>query len=713
MKNLGIKIKKQCAENKYAILAIGTIVLINLCFFSQHFIGKQIFPWDFMSAGYHAQSVAWFKDGSIFSPPKWLPYGSMGFPAWWSLQSSAWYIPVQMLSWLQINYTLTTASALQAAHVGVGAFGVILLARNNKLNWSASTIAGILYFFSSIFYSNQQHVDIVRGAALLPYILHALHPNFIQKGMISVVWSGLILWQFLVAAYPGIIVSAFYTSAMLITMWSLFLHSENRLRYLTITSLVGLSSVVMSLVKWGPLLLEGIGSVELKQGVSSFHPMHFFTFLFRYDLKNLPGDVTMQSLWIPPLAFLTCGFLVRKPISVLPYIGLALLAMIAGLMSYIDPSLRDFIPGMSLSRMQHSDWRPTLHIALAIIGANFIDRISCCKLNIYTASIRTGIISIFILVIGCFSLMYGYKIKDIIFEIHILILFSIYLGFLMTRKITDLRNKCIIIGSLIFCVLSSYSQYIKYVPRTWRTNWSDSNETSIFGKPLSTLLVGENSNWERRPERLHYGNGVGADNLDIRFNSAWYTQNFATFGYDNVRSHEWIKFENAISGSENGSMLLDFVKRKSHALILSASDEFDISMVDRLKNDQYSYSNVSGITAKMLKYYLNGAVIKIETEHDIKLVENEIWYEGWEGMLHDKNGNYMKIDSYPEYGSLRAWSIPSGSWILTSEYNPKGGNLFKYAFISGAFGLLLIALISIKNNARQDSDNAQKDVCLR
>jgi hypothetical protein len=159
--------------------AIGLIVVANVVTIWGQDSGFSIFHWDFTGTASHAQGVAWFEDGSIVRPPIWLHYSSMGFPGRWSLQSRGSYLPLQIVNSLGIKYSLFASAAFQAAHVAVGAIGVLVLLPAPGANVAAATLAALTFHFSSIFFSNAQHVDFVRGATLLPWVLHALHPSFL------------------------------------------------------------------------------------------------------------------------------------------------------------------------------------------------------------------------------------------------------------------------------------------------------------------------------------------------------------------------------------------------------------------------------------------------------------------------------------------------------------------------------------------------------
>jgi hypothetical protein len=322
------------------------ITLIHIGTFWGHYTSRYIFPWDFVSSAYHSQAVVWYRDGSVFNPPSWLPYGSMGFPAWWSLQSGAWYLPLQISSWAGIHYTFFNAASFQAVHVLVGAIGVFYLLRAENFGRTSACLGALVFHFSSIFFSNAQHTDIIRSAALLPVLLHAIHPNTIKKNALTPAWASVVIFQFLIASYPGNVVSSFYTSLICVYSWFFQQPVNARFGYFLKLAIAGISGLLMAQLKLFTPILEAYTSYNPKLGVLGLHADHLLTFLFTYDLSNLTQDPTMRSLWSPPAALILVFFLASAPKKFAVPIFLFTTSITFASLDSISPYARSLIPGL-------------------------------------------------------------------------------------------------------------------------------------------------------------------------------------------------------------------------------------------------------------------------------------------------------------------------------------------------------------------------------
>ncbi len=107
--------------------------------------------------------------------------GEMGFPSFLALQSGAWYAPLALLDAVGVVYTIHVATVVQVLHVLAGALGVYALLRQSGCSRGVALLGGVAFHFGAAFYSNQQHVDIVRAAALFPWLLYVLRPDFLAK----------------------------------------------------------------------------------------------------------------------------------------------------------------------------------------------------------------------------------------------------------------------------------------------------------------------------------------------------------------------------------------------------------------------------------------------------------------------------------------------------------------------------------------------------
>jgi len=79
------------------LAAVLVLLAVHILFFWPHYLDRAIFPWDFCFA-YHYFAYAWVHDGGLFSPPVWIPYGSLGYPAHLIIQHSSFYHNGEVLS---------------------------------------------------------------------------------------------------------------------------------------------------------------------------------------------------------------------------------------------------------------------------------------------------------------------------------------------------------------------------------------------------------------------------------------------------------------------------------------------------------------------------------------------------------------------------------------------------------------------------------------
>lgn len=340
---------------------------VNALFFYPHYLGRATFPWDFIG-GYHAMPYAWLRDGGFFNPPLWSPYGNFGFPAHLGLQNSSFYLPILPFDVFNIDYTLTAAAVLQCLTVFVGSLGLFTFLRLNKISVLTALLAGVLFQLSATFFSNAQHVDIVRGAALLPWLLVVFSRDFLVSNR-RIVVSAWVLFIFLTGSYPGLIVATIY--GMLVYATFELSRSESPVKIPVYSGRVAgvlLIALLLSLIKFLPFLLLRDELLELGKDKNSIHPVHWLTVFFRFDLDIFPSVLTLRSYFIPPIAILLIGF--TQKIARVWLLGLSLITVSVILASAHSPlgSLVMKLPGMDLSRMHIVDFRVIIHLGFIMMA---------------------------------------------------------------------------------------------------------------------------------------------------------------------------------------------------------------------------------------------------------------------------------------------------------------------------------------------------------
>lgn len=348
-------------------LSAGAVIVVLQAFlFWEYYSGVMAPPWDFFGA-YNAEAFAWWRDGSFFEPTQWMPYQWGGYPAGASLQNSAWYLPVGIAESLA-PFTIHAASALQALHVGLGAFGLYWLARTWGQGRAPALFGLVAYFFAVGFFSNAQHVDIVRAFAWVPWLLLCVSPQWHWRRAWGIPVAALVFWQAAISSYPGVLALLVYGILAWVCVAQFSLRPRFR-DYLVPLSAAALGAGLLSIVKFLPAFLtRGIGG-STGTTTDVFDLGVLGTLFFQYDLGFLPNDVTMRSFFVvAPVLPLMVAARWRDP---LVRVAVALLGtgVIFGLPWPWSP-LIESLPGLGLSRFRMADSRALIVVACVLIAVS-------------------------------------------------------------------------------------------------------------------------------------------------------------------------------------------------------------------------------------------------------------------------------------------------------------------------------------------------------
>ena len=184
-------------------------------------------------------------------------------------------------------------------------------------------LAATATILSGSFFSNAQHVDIVRGAAMLPWMVLAVDWCMSRRHPLSIAVLALLAWQFLVGAYPGQIVALAYCLPVLAGLRSLALPRRDRLLGLGCLTVAAVLAEGLSAVKFLPVALD-LSNIRQSAGqVSQVDASVLSTLLFDFDVAYLPNDVTMRDLFIALPVLLLMPFGLGK--SMAARMGLSLI----------------------------------------------------------------------------------------------------------------------------------------------------------------------------------------------------------------------------------------------------------------------------------------------------------------------------------------------------------------------------------------------------
>lgn len=684
----------------WAALIFG--MALTILTFWGHLRGGKTFPWDFLG-GYHFQSYAWYSHGNFLSPPNWFPWGDMGFPAALAIQSGAWYLPISLLDLLGIPYSIEWATRIQVLHVGFASFGMYLLLRAIGFNYLLAILGMVGLFFSSGFYSNQQHVDIIRGYALIPWLMWSLHPNKLLNSSFGPLVASILLWQFFVASYPGVIVSTAYAlSVYSLVNCSQIIERRIVIHYLLACVTVSLIAILLSSLKWVPFFsyldLYNLSSGDLS-GRAPFSSHHLLTLLYPYDVEFLSSDVTMRSLYLPFAILAGVLFVVKGTVRVLHGVLLIFCALFFGAFVSSLTWLSEILPGYRISRFPLSDWRPFLHVGIIILGCEGWkslfegDKLSTLRPRFVWAFILFALVAWVAKDIGYNNLV---ALKPVLWLLFICV-FVVGCQKLQQHGFFVIPKKPIVLNSIIFCliILAAIQGFLfnNDQDRPWEIEWSENISRQLFG--VEKISMPSPAPLSVRPERVVVGVGI-EEILKFRnhplYNRCWYEGAYCLFGYNNLRlSIPHKALENSLRSDSGNYELLRFITSPQKLLIFPKDQ--DITINDKFSNDGEYIRKELGVLVKPVSYASEKIVYQVKTPQEIRVLENEIWWRGWTVKLCDEEGGCrVSYPSTPTSNYLRSWSVPEGDWLVVLEFEPSGVFVSQLLFL---FGVLLVSFWSV------------------
>lgn len=691
------------------LIPLIILLFLNIFVFYDHYKGTATFPWDFLG-GYHTHSFGWYNHSSIFSQVKWFPWTNLGFPSAIAIQAGSWYIPLILIDLFGFTYSVETATKIQCLHAFLGSIGFYLFLRLFNFEKNLCLLGSICFQLSSLFFSNQQHVDIIRAYALLPWVLWAFHPAILNKRKFSLLIPSIILFQFFIVSYPGIIVSSAY-GCLFYCIFNYFnlSTSDGKYKYIFNIFLTLTSSVLMSMVKWLPFTMYINLLTHGKVDVNSapFYPIHLLTLFFNYDNPAFPSDITMRSLYVPMVTIVGIFFL-KKNNNFTFRIGLSfiLIAFFFGAFLHtLYPNRIPFLPGINLSRFPLSDWRPIFQIGiilLSIVGWNNIIKEEFSNKQVLC---RIFLFCIFIMTVIWVALPSGFEPSNIhnIIVKSTLILSIIFPFFYIHRKITKhiYTNYNIFIYILIALSVIEGVYYHKNQEIPWKTPWNKNIESTLYQLDThdSENKKQVTTNFNRRDERfvLNINNDFMTHRNNSIYNKCWYNESYCLLGYDNLKfskPHAAI-FSKAV---ENNNFF-NFLINPQQILLIKEGEEFDINNFKLENNKNEFISNIDGVKASILHYRSNEILYKISTPASVQVIENEIWWDGWNVKICNNNICKDVIPSSHTKDYLRTWLVPPGDWDVYIFFQPKGV-LSSYIFFFSGLSLVLLAGFIRKSNQK-------------
>jgi len=371
--------ERRSARRGLRILPIAVLAAENLVVFGRHYFGGYGFPWDFVGS-YYAAAAYWTEAVSRGPLAMWMPFQSMGYPFLLNLQTGIFYPPMWIFPLARIPFTLPAAVVFQCLHLFAGALGMYALARGLLRSRREALLAAFAFQLFGGFYSNSEHVDIVRAFALTPWLFWACLPPRATDGggdalPRQILLAPLFVFAMAVGGYPGNLLAALFLIAIF-TVFVLVARRFARPALLWTMAVAGSAALGlgMAAIHLGPAWLYRNEVLRYHTASRLFRASLSVAHLPGLLLENrgMPLDPSMTSTWVgfAVLAGL-CFVSLASAKRLWPYIALAAVAaaMAAGNTLPLHPLLRRLLPPLGFSRFPSSDYRGFLAMLLILLAA--------------------------------------------------------------------------------------------------------------------------------------------------------------------------------------------------------------------------------------------------------------------------------------------------------------------------------------------------------
>lgn len=666
-------------QNTTSIVIIILLVLVvqNIFIFFTHYFDDVGFPWDFVGT-YLAVPYYWIEAARSGYDASWIPFQGMGYPLYMNLQSGYFYPPNWLFVIFDMTYTIHTAIVFQGIHVFVGALGAVFAAKILGLKWHEALVAGVLYQCFGAFYSNAEHVDIIRAYAFTPWIII---PFIASKNMYNsklLVYSILFLpfWILFMwtGGYIGVTIAVLFTLGILLVI-RMFLEKEFRHIGFKImfSSLIGF---LLSAIYVLPALMD---LHELTRSASSlrydyFHLIDIFSLIYPIDNKILPHDVSMRSNSIGVFAFillvLGIKYFHKWNFYLLFILALALL-MGSGVLHHF---IINIIPQLGLSRFTMADYRGLVGLSLILLSVSNMKYIKMLPKDNYLYS------ALFIILFVVFGNIFLHLNDSSHLKEILLLLLFIALTYIALLVFCKNHN----LGTLIMIVIVIldwsrihgherywYSKHIgNYMEKTFGS-YDDSRKT-LHEKFSLMYFRGKRLDINKKP--LSYSGYYNGNFLMNDYGGSMKLQR-----YENIRKNDFLK---------------QFAILPWRAI--------------RIKYGELRFTFDSIETGVHLKKYGTSRIVySVSLDRRTKIVENEIFWHGWKGYIEKENKIISDIEPF-EADGFRGWDLPAGKYFFVTEFKEPHKMISLYILLVGIVLWIFFAYYLLFGNStlRKNSEHS-------
>ncbi|TFB91274.1 hypothetical protein E3O44_00320 [Cryobacterium algoricola] len=665
----------------HAFMLVGILIALEALVFRPYFDGESIPPWDFLGS-YNTDAYSWWTQGSFFSPPEWISSVWGGYPAALVLQNSGWYLPVGMVSFF-VPFSLHASAALSALHVAFGFLGAYALARGLKLRFLPATLVAVAWFFAVGYYSNAEHVDIVRGYSWIPWVLLVLSPKWPWRRWWSIPIAVLVLWQAITGTYPGMVIAMAYVGIVCVVAWQLSSRVHWR-EYLLPLAVSIASAALLCAPRLLPYLSFPADAASGLAESSVFSPDLIGTLLFGYGAPSLPNDISMRSFFVPAAALALAFFARWRDPATKLAAAIGVPALVLGMPFFPWATLAQSLPGLGLSRFGMSDFKPFLILSVVLLAASGLSMLtSRTRDRFWSARILWPLAAalVFLILMVLIARSGPYVRADYVPQ---LIMLTVGLGLVSVLLVVPrvkLVAAAIAVGLIALTAVSGVA-WANDNSATWRAPRLPT-EQATYGSTVHALIDSRVVQKEhvQRPARMPLRQGFTVDDLfTVSWNRVYYTGELAIGGYINLKgSRTQHLLTDALLDKSTGTDFASFLTMPGTILTVPRTE-------DPTAEDLHAC--VSGETCGAgnihpISYQSGELVYRVETAVDVRAEFNEAFFTGWQASVCLEDGSCRSIETRSSNTGLVEADLPSGSYTVKLAYHSPQGTTAWGAFWLG------------------------------
>jgi hypothetical protein len=625
-----------------------------------------------------------------------MPYQLMGYPFAMNVQTGLTYAPLWVFPALGLEYTLRAANIFQALHILAGSVGMFLLVRARFGRIWPAGVAGVAFQLFGGFFSNGEHVDIVRAFSLVPWALWSLllsdepprtvrlwHWDFSTRLRLRNLLLPLVLGLFVTGSYVGNMIAGLLLFAVFALVQGGLLALARPIwpalrdtLCLALLATVGVALAAPYLVPALTFLPQNVrvdynGQIE-RWYLGRWATMHLlFPSSVGYD--HFPGGHlncrSMYGMQLPIVLFPLLFLVRRRDLPrLLPFLAMTALAVIMCFEPCVPLSreVLRLLPPLGMSRFPVGDYRLFLYLGLllpCVAGLRrLLEQPGRLPLRMFGRLVLGTCVLLFLaahLIDHCIPESNRLAFLRV-FAVQVACLAAFLLIVWLARP--GLRRRLAIGLSLPALCLACMWPIAMDLEGYWKQP-DELVEQFHYGLHGVTLKEGGRLSVEQLFRRPVPTPRPARQNVEVFHHAACRGYVNGTFMLTDYGGHRGRCWNQATSNAELRRFMAEPSRLVGFAPPAAGATAAELPSIPE---------KGAGLLTdwRVVRYGRNQLVYEVALDRSALVVENELYDAGWQGQLADGS----QLRPIPVGGALRGWLLPAGRHRLELSYYTPGLN---------------------------------------